>query len=128
MAFIPSIQFLLCLLLYSLVLAGLWQVISCQNQTTTIEYQDIYLGLDAGLSAPKLDISFYPNPASDWCYFQTAMPIDYLEIMDASGRIVLRHENAALQGYFDISALPNGTYTIRIQARTGVAVKKLVKL
>jgi hypothetical protein len=99
-----------------------------QNQTPIIEYQDIYLGLDAGLSAPKLDISFYPNPASDWCYFQTATPFEFLEIMDASGRVVLRHENAALQGYFDISALPNGTYTVRVQAIAGGAVKKLVKL
>jgi hypothetical protein len=99
-----------------------------QNQTPTIEYQDIYLGLDAGLSMPTLEISFYPNPASDWCYFQTATPFEFLEIMDASGRVVLRHENAALQGYFDISALPNGTYTVRVQAIAGVAVKKLVKL
>jgi hypothetical protein len=99
-----------------------------QNQTPTIEYQNIYLGLDAGLSTPTLEISFYPNPASDWCYFQTATPFEFLEIMDASGRVVLRHENAALQGYFDISALPNGTYTVRVQAMAGVAVKKLVKL
>lgn len=99
-----------------------------QNQTPTIEYQDIYLGLDAGLSAPTIDISFYPNPASEWCYFQTATPFEFLEIIDANGRVVLRHENVALQGYFDISALPNGTYTVRIQAIAGVAVKKLVKL
>lgn len=99
-----------------------------QNQTPTIEYQDIYLGLDAGLSAPSFAFSFYPNPAADWCYFQAAKPFDFLEIMDASGRVVLRHENAALQGYFDISTLPNGTYTVRIQAASGVAVKKLVKL
>ncbi|TAF87362.1 MAG: T9SS C-terminal target domain-containing protein, partial [Flavobacteriia bacterium] len=91
-------------------------------------YQDIYLGLDAGLSAPTIDISFYPNPASEWCYFQTATPFEFLEIIDANGRVVLRHENVALQGYFDISALPNGTYTVRIQAIAGVAVKKLVKL
>jgi hypothetical protein len=99
-----------------------------QNQTPTIEYQDIYLGLDAGLSTPAFEISFYPNPASDWCYFQAVKPFEFLEIMDASGRVVLRHENAALQGYFDISTLPNGTYTVRIQAMSGVAVKKLVKL
>jgi hypothetical protein len=72
-----------------------------QNQTPTIEYQDIYLGLDAGLSMPTLEISFYPNPASDWCYFQTATPFEFLEIMDASGRV---------------------------QAIAGVAVKKLIKL
>jgi hypothetical protein len=48
--------------------------------------------------------------------------------MDVKGCVVLRHENAALQGYFDISELPNGTYTVRIQATSGVAVKKLVKL
>ena len=99
-----------------------------QNQTPTIEYQEMYLGLDAGLAAPAFDISFYPNPASDWCYFQSAIPFEVLEITDASGRVVLRHENAALQGYFDISTLPNGTYTVRIEATSGVAVKKLVKL
>ena len=95
-----------------------------QNQTPTIEYQDIYLGLDAGLSAPSFEISF----SFDFSNLKILKPFDFLEIMDASGRVVLRHENAALQGYFDISTLPNGTYTVRIQAPTGVAVKKLVKL
>lgn len=99
-----------------------------QNQTPTIEYQDIYLGLDAGLSAPLFEIAFYPNPVSDWCYFQAAKPFDFLEIMDVNGCVVLRHENAALQGYFDITTLPNGTYTVRISSTSGVSVKKLVKL
>lgn len=99
-----------------------------QNQGTAIEYQDIYLGLDAGLNQPEIAISFYPNPAQEWCYFESSQPFDYIELIDMSGKIVLTHQNAALKGFFDISSLPNGTYTVVIHSSKGNAYRKLVKL
>jgi len=93
-----------------------------------IEYQDIYLGLDAGLQSEEIKCSFYPNPVSEWCYFNTSLPFDKLEILDLNGRVVCEHQNAALQGYFDVSFLPNGTYTVAVYYSNGVSYQKLNKL
>ena len=94
----------------------------------TIEYQDVYLGLDAGLSEAKISVDIYPNPAFEWCFFRSSIPFDYIEVLDLNGQTVFTHENAALQGYFDISELPTGTYTLSIHTSNGVLHKKLVKL
>lgn len=94
----------------------------------TIEYQDIYLGLDAGLNENDFQIVFYPNPAQEWCYFESAQPFDYIEMVDVNGKVVLTHPNAALKGFFDISTLPNGTYTVVIHTAKGSTHRKLVKL
>ena len=94
----------------------------------TIEYQDIYLGLDAGLNENDFQIAFYPNPAQEWCYFESAQPFDLIEMIDMNGKVVFSHQNAALKGFFDISSLPNGTYTVVIHSSKGNAYRKLVKL
>jgi hypothetical protein len=94
----------------------------------TIEYQDIYLGLDAGLNENDFQIVFYPNPAQEWCYFESAQPFDLIEMVDMNGKVVFTHQNAALKGFFDISGLPNGTYTVVIHSSKGNTFRKLVKL
>ena len=100
-----------------------------QNQgAATIEYQDIYLGLDASIEEIASKIEFYPNPAADWCFFNSTAPFEAIEIYNLNGQVVARHENAALQGFFDISALQTGTYTIHVHTSKGVLHKKLVKL
>lgn len=99
-----------------------------QNPQSTIEYQDSYLGLDASLTATDFSIDFYPNPAAEWCFFKSAMPFDHIEIQNLNGQVVLQHQNAAMQGYFDISALPTGTYTISVHTAKSILRKKLVKL
>jgi len=94
----------------------------------TIEYQDIYLGLDAGLTTNDFTIDFYPNPASEWCFFNSSSPVEKLSIFNISGERVLEHPTAALQGYFDISNLAAGTYTIWVQTAKSTSYKKLIKL
>ncbi|MEY5000513.1 MAG: hypothetical protein RLZZ211_549 [Bacteroidota bacterium] len=94
----------------------------------TIEYQDIYLGLDAGIDEVNFTFDFYPNPAAEWCFFKSSIPFDVIELIDLNGKVVAAHQNAALNGYFDISELQTGTYTMRIHSSNGVLHKKLVKL
>jgi len=94
----------------------------------TIEYQDVYLGLDAGLPEADFSVDIYPNPATEWCFFKSSTPFDYIEVLNLNGQIVLTHQNAATQGYFDVSELPTGTYTLGIHTSNGVLHKKLVKL
>jgi hypothetical protein len=100
-----------------------------QNQgAATVEYQDIYLGLDAGIDGYDMDIAFYPNPVQDWCYYKSSIPFDHIEIVNLKGQVVAKHENAALYGFFDISTLQTGTYTVYIHTSAGVLHKKLIKL
>jgi hypothetical protein len=95
---------------------------------STIEYQDIYLGLDASIDHADFSIDFYPNPAAEWCFFKSSMPFDLIEIHNLNGQLIVQHHNAALQGYFDISDLPTGTYTISVHTSKSILRKKLVKL
>lgn len=94
----------------------------------TIEYQDIYLGLDASTDEVNFTFDFYPNPAAEWCFFKSSIPFDLIELTDLNGQVVAQHHNAALNGYFDISELQTGTYTMSIHTSKGVLHKKLVKL
>lgn len=94
----------------------------------TIEYQDNYLGLDAGLTQHSFEASLYPNPAAEWCFFNSEVALEQIYIFDMHGHQVLQHASAAQQGYFDISNLLPGTYTVKLETASGVAFKKLVKL
>lgn len=95
---------------------------------STIEYQDIYLGLDASIDQADFAIDFYPNPATEWCFFKSSMPFDLIEIHNLNGQLIAQHHNAALEGFFDISYLPAGTYTISVHSSKTILRKKLVKL
>jgi lysyl endopeptidase len=66
-----------------------------------------------------IEISFFPNPATDWIYIRNKSeePIKGIEIYDAAGRMV--HSYASLLvSTLDISDLPVGIYTIRFVGNT----------
>lgn len=94
----------------------------------TIEYQDVYLGLDAGIATNEFLIDLYPNPASEWCFFSSSVPVEKLSVFNMNGERVLEHPTASVQGYFDISNLSAGTYTICVLTSKGTSYKKLIKL
>ena len=100
-----------------------------QNQgAPTIQYQDIYLGLDAALEENIFEVSFYPNPVTDWCYFNATAPIEFVQIFDQFGRLVFEQQNAAFIGYFDLGNLISGTYTLVVHSAKASIHRKLVKL
>lgn len=83
----------------------------------------------AGLEEISADeMAVYPNPASSTVHVRLPAPSNAAEIMlyDVTGRIV--RETKGVQEYFDlnISALPNGFYTLMIRDGATLYKKKIV--
>jgi hypothetical protein len=55
------------------------------DQIQAIEYQDIYLGLDASIDENKFIFSAYPNPTNDYINIKSTTPIKEASLFDAKG-------------------------------------------
>ncbi|MEN9699972.1 MAG: hypothetical protein RLZZ301_1170 [Bacteroidota bacterium] len=98
------------------------------QNVTSIEYQDHYLGLDAGLTELQSKVAIYPNPVQDWCFFEAPQEVTRIDVINMFGQILWQLPMQTRQGYFDISALPTGTYSIQLHTAQGKVIKKLTKL
>ena len=95
---------------------------------TSIEYQDQYLGLDAGISELDQQLIIAPNPCADILFFQAPFASESIEIYDQLGHIVQCVSNESLVGYLDLTSLPSGTYTMRFHSQKAQLFRKLIKL
>jgi len=55
------------------------------EQVQSIEYQDVYLGLDASIDENKFIFSAYPNPTVDYINIKSTAPIKEASLFDAKG-------------------------------------------
>jgi len=55
------------------------------EQVQSIEYQDVYLGLDASIDENKYIFSAYPNPTNDLLNIKSTVPINKASLYDAKG-------------------------------------------
>ena len=76
----------------------------------------------------KNNISIFPNPVSDKLYvnYDGEKSIAYF-IYNNLGTIVLEGSLFHGSNFFDVSALANGIYTIRIMSEDGIEMQKLVR-
>ncbi|MBP7514664.1 MAG: T9SS type A sorting domain-containing protein [Flavobacteriales bacterium] len=88
---------------------------------------------DLALAVPREEAAahlvLWPNPAVDRIRIDGAgpKPMDLLEILDATGRVVRRLANVAPTYALDVSDLPIGGYTMRITADNKVTSAAFVK-
>ena len=71
------------------------------------------------------DISFYPNPASDFIYFKNLKDAVSYKIFDNSGRIVL--QDNLDENQIDIRMLMKGNYIIQLKTKNSVKNFKYIK-
>ncbi len=96
---------------------------------SSIEFQEQYLGLDAGINEFTLTASVYPNPAEDLCFFETQVAVDDVEFYNQMGEIALKASfNGVQSAYIDISNLKPGVYFCHLHSNKGTIVQKLTKL
>lgn len=95
---------------------------------TSIEYQDQYLGLDAGIADLDQQLIISPNPCTDLLFFQTPLAFEYIEVYDQLGNLIQTFTNESLVGYLDFSVLSAGTYMLRFYSPKAQQFRKLVKL
>ena len=79
----------------------------------------------------KPQLSVYPNPVVDQATVQWNTPAESLRLLDAQGRVV-RHWSvdalgAGLNFTVDLSALPTGTYVLRLEGKQNVINQPIVK-
>lgn len=89
--------------------------------------------MSVGLAVDELQTlewSIYPNPANDWLELQwkSASPMDRIEILDVSGRIVATHTtDLTTKQSVNVAALNNGVYWVRLIAGHANWSKQFVK-
>ena len=95
-----------------------------------IDYVRIYEQSNLGLENYLVDeIRIYPNPSSNICYIELndLEPIEYLSIMDTTGKTLLSKVFNYHKIQLDISLLKSGLYIIRIETPTKTFIKRLIK-
>jgi hypothetical protein len=76
---------------------------------------------------PQDNLKIFPNPANNHVTIQLSRTISSsIEIIDATGRIVLTLESVGENFTIDISELNAGIYFIRVRCEEGIFVKKFV--
>ena len=88
--------------------------------------EPLRIGTPAGIDAPAtgVQLSVLPNPASGTVALSHGAEHGEVALLDIQGRTLLTQP--ASQRTLDVSALPAGTYLMRLTTPEGTAVKKLV--
>ena len=68
-----------------------------------------------------------PNPAHDRVTVSSHFGVLGVEVFDARGNLMLKKESYGLDPTIDISALPQGSYIVRIETMSGTTSKVLIK-
>lgn len=106
----------------------LLKVVVTNNTISSIAYQEDYLGLDAGLESSAFQVNAYPNPVSDFVYFDSDSPLKGVQLCNAQGKVVLQlADTDLLIGKMDLSAFSPGVYLMKIANNQSTKLIKLVK-
>lgn len=76
-----------------------------------------------------IGVSIYPNPANDFLKLEcpvTSLAVN-IYVMDLSGKTLIHLSSPEVPDQLDISNLPNGIYTLRLQTSEGIEVIKFEK-
>lgn len=95
---------------------------------TSIEYRDIYLGLDAGIIEKEVSFELYPNPSTDVLNIVSASAMEHLNIIDLSGKIVRTEKlNGLGTTFLEVDTLEAGTYLIEVRTAEGRSNRTFIK-
>jgi hypothetical protein len=99
------------------------------QNVSSIEFQEQYLGLDAGINELSLNASVYPNPTEDLCFFETQLAVENVAFYNQMGELALSASfNGVQSAYIDIQDLKPGVYFCHLNTNKGTIVRKLTKL
>ena len=96
---------------------------------SSIEFQQQYLGLDAGLTELTNELVLYPNPTEDLCFFESNLAVNDVIFYNQMGEQVATSSfNGVQNAWMDMHDLSPGVYTCQLHTNKGVIVRKLTKL
>lgn len=86
--------------------------------------QSLVINSPEALSIKQANISFYPNPASDYIMVQTTSSVERLEIIDMNGRLMGTQEHNYV---IDTGNLSNGIYLLKVFTEDNVYIGRFIK-
>ncbi len=79
------------------------------------------------ISKPQIAFELFPNPSTGVITIQCDEPIDRVEVLDISGRLLYSNVAIPANGELDVYALPSGVYLVKVEVIDGGhGVRKLV--
>jgi len=94
----------------------------CGSSTERTLEVMVTVGIDDVLSN---QLQIFPNPTNDEIYIKTDLQIEKVEIYSLLGSLLIS-ENS-FKGKISVSALPTGTYLLKVYTDKGMIVSKVVK-
>jgi hypothetical protein len=92
-----------------------------------VPYSDDSTGV-AGYEELNTPIKLYPNPATNTLFLEhESSPIELIVVYDITGKELMREDTFDNKCAINISALPNGAYTVKTVCREGNYINKFVK-
>lgn len=98
------------------------------EQIQSIEYQDIYLGLDAGMKENDFEVSTFPNPTTEKININSAVSLKNVSLIDSKGVILenrLNLNSSALN--LDLQAYSFGIYFLKLESESGSKTIRVTK-
>ena len=106
----------------------LLKVVTTNNNVTSIEYQEDYLGLDAGINTTDFQFNVYPNPTTDFIYFDSEIAVNSAQLIDAQGATLANFtEEDLINQKIDISNYNAGYYLLKLNTIQSSKIIKIVK-
>lgn len=75
----------------------------------------------------SVEMTVYPVPFTNQLNIASASPITRVELISVNGQILVQREVSGTELSIDASAIPHGTYVLRVLHEGGVAIHKIVK-
>ncbi len=83
----------------------------CSDTATTNIFVDVCTAIEANTLAV---ISAYPNPFSDNLTIRSSEVIEYVEVYNASGQLLITHQAQATSAELNMSGCASGIYFVRV--------------
>lgn len=103
-------------------------IVECDYSSDTKTVENYITILDPVFADSDIEkqISIYPNPAKNIITIETETIIEYFEIVDLKGTIVMSGSKSLGKHNIDISCLSKGSYLIKINTNKDVIIQQII--
>ncbi len=88
-----------------------------------LNLDDIRVENTTGLAENKLDVSIFPNPASDILNINTSLEVSSVNVYGLDGKVVLAENVSGFNAQINVTELTSGAYIVEAIGTNGAAVR-----
>lgn len=98
------------------------------ENVASVEYRDIYRGLDAGLLEHTVEVNLFPNPTAGKVLVKASSPLNSITILDLNGKVMFKQFNLKQNMVeIDLQDFPVGSYLVEGRTVKGAFQAKLIR-